>query len=98
MRRTARGGPKYMARKTRGRKPGAAAAGSSGPGGSSGQAGSIPEARISSAFFWQTALLLAVAVVLSAFLVAKHFGGGLPGCGPKSGCEALESTVWGRVP
>jgi protein-disulfide isomerase/uncharacterized membrane protein len=39
-----------------------------------------------------------VAVILSIFLVSKHFGGGLPGCGPKSGCEALEATRWGSLP
>lgn len=60
--------------------------------------GTIREARISTGAFWRIALLLSAAVVLSAFLISKHFGGGLPGCGPKSGCEALESTPWGMVP
>ncbi len=53
---------------------------------------------ISAAVFWAGLLLLAIAVVLSAFLLSKHFGGALPGCGPKSGCEALESSPWGAVP
>jgi protein-disulfide isomerase/uncharacterized membrane protein len=50
------------------------------------------------AVFWGVALLLSAAVVLSAFLLSKHFGGSLPGCGPRSGCEALEATPWGMVP
>jgi protein-disulfide isomerase/uncharacterized membrane protein len=61
-------------------------------------AGRLRETRISNTVFWQLALLLSVAVVLSAFLISKHFGSGLPGCGPRSGCEALESTSWGTVP
>jgi protein-disulfide isomerase/uncharacterized membrane protein len=47
---------------------------------------------------WAVALLLAAAALLSALLISKHFGGGLPGCGPASGCEALEKTAWGKVP
>lgn len=54
--------------------------------------------RISRAAYWIVAALLGAAVVLSAFLISKHFGGGLPGCGPSSGCEALEKTPWGMVP
>jgi protein-disulfide isomerase/uncharacterized membrane protein len=53
---------------------------------------------ISSSAYWKIAALLAAAVVLSAFLISKHFGGGLPGCGPQSDCEALERTPWGTVP
>ncbi len=54
--------------------------------------------RISNAVYWGVATLLGAAVVLSAFLISKHFGGGLPGCGPTSGCESLEKTPWGMVP
>jgi protein-disulfide isomerase/uncharacterized membrane protein len=54
--------------------------------------------RISDAAYWSVAALLGAAVVLAAFLISKHFGGGLPGCGPSSGCEALEKTPWGTVP
>jgi protein-disulfide isomerase/uncharacterized membrane protein len=54
--------------------------------------------RISRSAYWSVAALLGAAVVLSAFLISKHFGGGLPGCGPSSGCEALEKTPWGMVP
>lgn len=53
---------------------------------------------ISSSTYWTIAALLGAAAVLSAFLVSKHFGGGLPGCGPTSGCEALEKTPWGKIP
>jgi protein-disulfide isomerase/uncharacterized membrane protein len=54
--------------------------------------------RLSSVTRLGTALLLSVAVVLSALLVVKHFGGGLPGCGPEGGCKSLESSPWGMVP
>lgn len=60
--------------------------------------GTIPMIRLTPSGWMRIAGTLAVAIVLSAFLVAKHFGGGLPGCGPKSGCEALEATRWGTVP
>jgi protein-disulfide isomerase/uncharacterized membrane protein len=67
-------------------------------GGDEAVGGAIPMIRVSRSCWMRIAAALAVAVVLSAFLVAKHFGGGLPGCGPKSGCEALEATRWGTVP
>src|SRR5512140_3168493 len=54
--------------------------------------------RVSGGAHWSIGVLLGTAVVLSAFLISKHFGGGLPGCGPASGCEALEKTPWGMVP
>ena len=60
--------------------------------------GSCRATTISTAVFWGVALLLSAAIVLSAFLLSKHFGGSLPGCGPRSGCEALEATPWGMVP
>ncbi len=31
-------------------------------------------------------------------LVRKHFGGHIPGCGPKSACDALENSRWGTIP
>jgi protein-disulfide isomerase/uncharacterized membrane protein len=61
-------------------------------------AGLLGVFRISNSAYWSVATLLGTAVVLSAFLISKHFGGGLPGCGPESGCEALEKTPWGTVP
>jgi protein-disulfide isomerase/uncharacterized membrane protein len=63
-----------------------------------GSAWLLKTCRISPAAYWSVAALLGAAVVLSAFLISKHFGGGLPGCGPTSGCEALEKTPWGMVP
>lgn len=54
--------------------------------------------RISGAVYWSIATLVGAAIVLSAFLISKHFGGGLPGCGPTSGCESLEKSPWGMVP
>lgn len=42
--------------------------------------------------------LLAVALLASAMLVIQHFGAGLPGCGPRSACDDLAATAWGRVP
>jgi protein-disulfide isomerase/uncharacterized membrane protein len=53
---------------------------------------------ISNVAYWWVSALLSVAVAISALLAAKHFGGGLPGCGPRSGCEALEATAWGAIP
>lgn len=41
---------------------------------------------------------LLVAAVASGFLVHKHFGGHLPGCGPLSGCDALERSPLSRWP
>lgn len=41
---------------------------------------------------------LLVAAISSGFLVQKHFGGTLPGCGPQSGCDALERSPLGRWP
>lgn len=41
---------------------------------------------------------LLIAVAASAMLVRKHFGAMLPGCGPASGCDALERSPWSRVP
>jgi protein-disulfide isomerase/uncharacterized membrane protein len=64
----------------------------------SGSAGILRAFWISSSAYWSIAILLGAAVVLSAFLLSKHFGGGLPGCGPQSGCEALEKTPWGVIP
>ena len=55
-------------------------------------------ARVSALAYWSVAGLSATAAVLSAFLVLKHFGGGVPGCGPASGCEALEKSPWGTLP
>lgn len=66
--------------------------------GDGGSAGLLKAFWISRAVYWSIAILLSAAVVLSTFLVSKHFGGGLPGCGPQSGCEALERTRWGTVP
>ena len=63
-----------------------------------GSAGLLQAGRISPSAYWSVATLLGAAVVLSAFLISKHFGGGLPGCGPQSGCEALEKTRWGTIP
>jgi protein-disulfide isomerase/uncharacterized membrane protein len=63
-----------------------------------GSAGLLRAFWISNSVYWSIAILLGAAVVLSAFLISKHFGGGLPGCGPRSGCEALERTPWGMVP
>ncbi len=63
-----------------------------------GSAGFLRALWISNSAYWRVATLLGAAVVLSAFLISKHFGGGLPGCGPESGCEALEKTPWGMVP
>jgi protein-disulfide isomerase/uncharacterized membrane protein len=63
-----------------------------------GSAGLRKAFWISTIAYWTVATLLGAAVVLSAFLISKHFGGGLPGCGPTSGCEALEKTPWGMVP
>jgi protein-disulfide isomerase/uncharacterized membrane protein len=60
--------------------------------------GRIPSIRVSGAANGRIAAVLAAAIVLSGFLIAKHFGGGLPGCGPKSGCDALEATRWGMLP
>ncbi|MEZ4652377.1 MAG: thioredoxin domain-containing protein [Candidatus Eisenbacteria bacterium] len=42
--------------------------------------------------------LLVVALLASAMLVVEHFGGGLPGCGPRSACGDLAATAWGRIP
>jgi predicted DsbA family dithiol-disulfide isomerase/uncharacterized membrane protein len=42
--------------------------------------------------------LLAIALLASAMLVIQHFGAGLPGCGPRSACDDLAATPWGRVP
>ncbi|MGE3107891.1 MAG: DsbA family protein [Phycisphaerales bacterium] len=53
---------------------------------------------IRTATWWIALAALLVALVASAFLVNKHFGGSLPGCGPKSGCEALDRSAWSRVP
>lgn len=64
----------------------------------SGSSGLLHACRISSAAYWSVAVLLGAGVVFAAFLISKHFGGGLPGCGPTSGCEALEKSVWGTVP
>jgi protein-disulfide isomerase len=61
-------------------------------------AGPLKAFWVSSPAYWSVAALLGAAIVLSAFLISKHFGGGLPGCGPTSGCEALEKTAWGMVP
>jgi protein-disulfide isomerase/uncharacterized membrane protein len=63
-----------------------------------GLTGPLPAFRVSRSTHWGVAALLGTAVVLSALLVSKHFGGGLPGCGPASGCESLEKTPWGIVP
>lgn len=53
---------------------------------------------LSSGAYWSIAILLSTAVVLSTFLISNHFGEGLPGCGPQSGCEALEKTRWATIP
>lgn len=66
--------------------------------GDGGSAGLLKAFWISRAVYWSIAILLSTAVVLSTFLVSQHFGGGLPGCGPQSGCEALERTRWGTIP
>ncbi|MBK8229459.1 MAG: DsbA family protein [Candidatus Eisenbacteria bacterium] len=49
---------------------------------------------------WGLALgCLVVAMLASAMLVSKHFGGHeLPGCGPTSACAQLENSAWGKVP
>jgi protein-disulfide isomerase/uncharacterized membrane protein len=44
------------------------------------------------------AVLLAISAAASGVLVYKHFGGRAPGCGPQSACDALEATIWGKVP
>jgi protein-disulfide isomerase/uncharacterized membrane protein len=54
--------------------------------------------RTEPATFWVGGALLAGILVLAALLSLKHFGGHLPGCGPKSGCESLEATIWGKLP
>lgn len=43
-------------------------------------------------------VFLAIALLASVMLVIQHFGGGLPGCGPRSACDELAATPWGRVP
>jgi len=62
------------------------------------QGGPPAKPPISSPAHWGIAALLAAAVVFTVFLLSKHFGGSLPGCGPASACEELERTAWGRVP
>lgn len=47
---------------------------------------------------WSVALVaLAAALTASIFLVRKHFGATLPGCGPQSGCESLERSPFSRL-
>lgn len=47
---------------------------------------------------WSVALVgLTAALIASGHLVNKHFGGTLPGCGPASGCDALDRSAWSRV-
>ena len=58
----------------------------------------MPAGPIGPAVYWFAGALLAGIVVLATLLALKHFGGRLPGCGPQSGCESLEATVWGKVP
>ncbi len=60
--------------------------------------GPSAETCVSEGTRWGIAALLIAAIMLSAPLVAEHFGGRLPGCGPKSGCESLEATPFGRIP
>ncbi len=42
-------------------------------------------------------VLLVLAACTSGMLTYQHFGGGLPGCGPKAGCAELQRD-WGSIP
>ncbi|MBC7771004.1 MAG: thioredoxin domain-containing protein [Pyrinomonadaceae bacterium] len=55
--------------------------------------------RVRRRVLWMCGLVcLVFAAVASGFLVSKHFGGVLPGCGPQSGCDALERSPRSRWP
>src|SRR5262245_13587962 len=59
------------------------------------QAGPSPVGRPA----WLAGLgLLLVALIAAGVLAAGHFGARTPGCGLRSACRLLESTVWGHVP
>ncbi|MHC5005591.1 MAG: thioredoxin domain-containing protein, partial [Planctomycetota bacterium] len=57
------------------------------------------QAERSPAVFFAALAALIVAVIASGMLVLQHLGGlSLPGCGEGSGCAALASSAWGKVP
>lgn len=76
--------------KGKGRPAARPAGGAPNMGGTTGGSGSLRAMALAG---------IGVAIVASAVLVWKHFTGThLPGCGPQSGCAALEGSVFGKIP